>query len=717
MKKVININFQGRVVPIEETAYDILNQYVESLRHYFKNEEGRDEIINDIEGRFGELFAETLKKGSTCITDADVNAIIGSMGRPEDFDADEANVQTQLGAEKEKEEQNQSSNRSNQEYAGSERSNRLYRDENHKLLGGVCAGIANYFGIDRLVIRILVLLTIGITFIPYIILWIAVPSSASKVIGSTRKRLFRDPENKIIAGVCGGLANYFGVNVWVPRLLFLIPFISFASNWNNWGMFNLPSFISLSFSPGSLLIYIILWLILPEATTTSDRLEMKGEKVDLNSIKNTIQQDMEGFPKRVSDFGAEIGEKASEWGNNFTKKTSSNKETESTRPTAPVARRSTSLGDVILLLFKIFAYFIIGTVLLAIIITLFSIGIIFTGLLPLKEYILDAGWQSIFAWGTLILFIWVPVIGIITWIVRRIAKIKNNSTTIRTSFIALWLLGIFCLIGLISSLRNDFQYHNNPTETSVKLENPYVSKLLVAAKPDFRYFSNNSWLRMEPFMSIDQDSAIVKNIHLRIFKSSDSLYHLSILKIANGDSRQDAELRAERIDFPINQQDSILEMPKGFAITQNEKFRNQSVYLTLYVPVGKKIEISDELDWGNDFHFEFGWEMDSWRWKSGQGRFEGYDWDTDVEYLMTENGLKSTTSTNDNEQDFEEEFREEDSLPDGENTVPDSSGYRYQPIADEKTTVEAYTQPFPSKPVLIQDLHDITGLLLSRIII
>src|ERR671929_1968375 len=88
MKKVININFQGRVIPIEETAYDLLQQYVESLRRYFRDEEGRDEIINDIESRIAELMGETLKKGSTCITDADVAAIIASIGRPEDFDND-----------------------------------------------------------------------------------------------------------------------------------------------------------------------------------------------------------------------------------------------------------------------------------------------------------------------------------------------------------------------------------------------------------------------------------------------------------------------------------------------------------------------------------------------------------------------------------------------------------------------------------------------------
>ena len=92
MKKVININFQGRVVPIEETAYELLKQYVDSLRRYFANEEGRDEIINDIEGRIAELFSERLKKGTSCITDQDVNEVIASIGRPEDFDAQEAEL-------------------------------------------------------------------------------------------------------------------------------------------------------------------------------------------------------------------------------------------------------------------------------------------------------------------------------------------------------------------------------------------------------------------------------------------------------------------------------------------------------------------------------------------------------------------------------------------------------------------------------------------------
>jgi phage shock protein PspC (stress-responsive transcriptional regulator) len=210
MKKVININFQGRVVPIEESAYDILKKYVESLRNFFANEEGRDEIINDIEGRIAELFTETLKKGTTCITDDDVNTIIASIGRPEDFDGEEANVKSQLGGEKKQESENGYSNTSfnQQSYAAytSESHRKLYRDENNKVLGGICSGLANHFGIDPTIVRILAVIFFGAFFLPYLILWVVIPSTATKVIGSQRKRLYRDTDDKIIAGVCSGLA-------------------------------------------------------------------------------------------------------------------------------------------------------------------------------------------------------------------------------------------------------------------------------------------------------------------------------------------------------------------------------------------------------------------------------------------------------------------------------------------------------------------------------
>ena len=333
-----------------------------------------------------------------------------------------------------------------QSYNYTQPNKKLFRDETNKIVAGVCGGIANYFGIDPLIVRVLFVIFafgFGFGFITYLVLWVAVPSTSTKVIGSPKRRLLRDPDDKIIAGVCRGLSYYFGVNVWIPRILFLIPFISIIFHWTHLGNISFPHFIDLSFSPGATLLYIILWLVLPEARTTSDKLEMKGEKVDLNSIKNTVVSDIKDFKERVPQMAEDvrnaIPKRAKEF-SEFTQKSRS------------------GLGNVIALLVKIFVYFIVGVVLFAVVGSLFGLGVVGTALLPLKNYILNDGWQSVYAWGVLILFIWIPVIGIIVWIIRRVAKIKSNNNVMRYGFSALWLLGLFCLFALIFSLRDDFKY-------------------------------------------------------------------------------------------------------------------------------------------------------------------------------------------------------------------------------------------------------------------
>ena len=689
MKKVININFQGRVVPIEETAYETLKRYIDSLRQFFANEEGRDEIINDIESRIGELFGEQLKKGSACITDADVDTIIASIGRPEDFEAEDVDYKSNT-----KSGTNQSGAYTNpgaQSNAGV-RPERFVRDENNKLIGGVCAGLANYFGIDKLVVRILfVLFTLGFGFgfIVYLILWVAIPSSASTKIGSYRKRLFRDPENKLIGGVCGGLASYFGIHVWIPRILFIIPFLSFVTNWHHWGAFNFPNFINLSFSPGAVLIYIILWLILPEALTTSDRLEMKGEKVDLNTIKNTIQKDMEGFGERAKEFGKEVGEKASQVGTEIGQRGK-----QFASEASGTARKTGSvLGNLISIIVKIFVYFILAVVLISIVVSLFGLGIAVTGLLPLKPYIISDGWQSILVWGTYIFFIWVPVIGIITWIIRKIAKIKSNSNVMRFGFSAMWILGWICFIGLLASLRSEFSYHNTPAETAVALSNPGVNKMEVKYVRNNRYYFNTNFLHFEPFASLDEDTAFVRNIHLRILRSGNDSFQVKMLKLAYGSSKQIAQKRADNITYNVNQQDSLLLFDRGLPITKTDKFRNQSVYVTVYVPVGKRIIVTNGVGWGNDAHIDLGGDIDDWNWRNDD---EGYRWDHDVEYVMTTDGLKSTHPTEE-EKDEDENKPEEQTMPNApaEPTPPgttDSSKYKYQPSLDTQRIGERISE-------------------------
>lgn len=693
MKKVININFQGRVIPIEENAYDILKKYIDSLTKYFANEDGKEEIINDIEGRIGELFAETLKKGNSCISDDDINRIIDSMGRPEDFEAEEINVQSQLGGNsKTTQEQKSTYTENAYNYSSTSNPKKLYRDENSKILGGVCSGLANYFGLDPLVVRIIALVLLfsfGIGFIPYIIIWVAVPSSATQVIGSRRKRLFRDGDDKIVAGVASGLGHYFGINSWIPRALFLIPFFTFVFKWGHFGYFDYPNFLKFSFSPGTLMAYIILWLVLPEAKSSADKLEMKGEKVDFNSIKDTIQSDLKSFGKKAETWGNEISKKAENFGQEVSEKANDfndgfkqssqqwsyaaneNAATYSSQLNTSTKRAGKGLGDLIALVFKIFIYFIVGSVLLGIVAGLFSIAILSTGLLPLKSYILRDGVQNVVAWGTLILFIWVPIVGVITFIIRRITKAKANSNIIRWSFSGLWVAGWFCFISLLSLLYKDFKFQNTLQEEVVTLSNPKVDKLEVKTAPLNSYY-NNSVFNIESFASITEDSAYVRNIWVRIVRSSNDSFNVKITRRAQGKTKTEASELASKINFDITQQDTVLTLSKGVNINNTDKFRNQHVIVTIAVPVGKRFIVSHKANFGRyrGDRIHIGFDDNDWdRVNDDDGSFY---YENDVEYKMTankgivrtnvklKNGEYSYDSENNNDETDEalEEFKQ-----------------------------------------------------------
>jgi phage shock protein PspC (stress-responsive transcriptional regulator) len=631
MKKVININFQGTIVPIEESSYELLQQYIESLRRYFANEEGKDEIINDIESRISELFQERLKGGSTCITDDDVNVIIKNMGRPEDFEEAEA------------ENKETDKSESSQKYKGffqgdfNWKGKRLYRDENNKILGGVCSGIAAYFGIDPVIVRILFLIS-GIGFLAYILLWMFVPGSNSLENG-VRKRLYRNPDEKIIGGVCSGIGSYFDVNPWLPRFIFLIPFITFFFRWGHIGPLTFPNFLSFSFSPGSFIIYIILWLVIPEATTTSEKLEMKGEKVDLNSIKNSVLKEMKEVGERVGKMGQDVGERVGQMGKEagtFAKE----KSTDFGKEIHSVSHRSSGiLGKIIITIFKIFLYFILGVIALAIIVALFSIAIAAIGLFPLKNFVLTDGWQTVFAWGTLIFFVAVPVIGIITFIIRRFARVKGTNKLMRYSFIGLWILGIVCFISLITSIGRDFKSISSLNPQPIILQNAGVKYLEVTPIENMDY-RRIGWFHLEPFgaFGATDDTAFIGNVRIKITKSPTDSFQITVLKMANGRTRRSADTMLSLIKFNVSQSDSIVMMDRAITINTNDKFRNQNVEVTIAVPAGHYIKIDKNFGYGNRVRLgPFFTDNDHWFYNNDNEN--DFEFNYGEKYLMKEDGL------------------------------------------------------------------------------
>ncbi|MBD1363640.1 PspC domain-containing protein [Mucilaginibacter sp. ZT4R22] len=166
MNKTIIININGTVFHIEEDAYEILKTYMTAVTRHFMNSADSLEITTDIENRIAEMFTEILtREGKQVVVAQDVNAVVGQMGSVEDFEAEE------------------NGERPGQTYTYTTENRRLFRDADDHLVGGVAAGISNYFDINAIWVRLGFLLLCaggGIGFLLYIILWIVVPKAVTR---------------------------------------------------------------------------------------------------------------------------------------------------------------------------------------------------------------------------------------------------------------------------------------------------------------------------------------------------------------------------------------------------------------------------------------------------------------------------------------------------------------------------------------------------------
>jgi len=181
MKKTININLAGFVFYIDEDAYEALQKYLNNIRTYLGNTEGKDEIIDDIESRIAELFSEKQKQ---VITLTEVNEVIEVMGQPEDYMSEEE--------PEEKKSYQQSSKR-------------LYRDPDSTVLGGVCSGVGHYLNIDAVWIRLIFLAMVwsGVSILFYFILWAIIPkaeTTAQKLEMKGKAATFNNIEDYVRKG-------------------------------------------------------------------------------------------------------------------------------------------------------------------------------------------------------------------------------------------------------------------------------------------------------------------------------------------------------------------------------------------------------------------------------------------------------------------------------------------------------------------------------------
>ncbi len=156
MKRTISASLNGKAFTFEDDAYSALERYLKLLEKHFEKEQGKDELLSDIESRIAEHFENFLKVPGQVINLSEVKRVIGLMGMPNEIDSAETNLSSFNGKNYSK----------------------LYRDVENRIIGGVCSGMGHYWRVDPILFRLLfVLLAIwgGMGILLYIVLWVVVP--------------------------------------------------------------------------------------------------------------------------------------------------------------------------------------------------------------------------------------------------------------------------------------------------------------------------------------------------------------------------------------------------------------------------------------------------------------------------------------------------------------------------------------------------------------
>lgn len=602
MKKVININFQGQVIAIEETAYEILNRYIDSLQSYFSKEEGGNEIVNDIECRIAELFGNRLKHGINCITDEDVEAIITSIGWPKDFDTD-------YEEHEEPQAHRSTSSAGNTQIppANTVERRSLYRNANDQIIGGVCSGLAHYFKTDPVWIRILFVLFFGVLFWVYIVLWIVL--KPKPLVTNVTKRLYRNPNDRILGGVCGGIAAYFRIDSWIPRVLFLLPLLL-----NMIGMISIFPMNRLfddvdfnwNFNMSMVLVYVVLWAIIPEAKTVKQKLEMMGEEEYIRSIREKMTDNVSGTRTRA-DAEKPVDRTAD---GATVRMAESTFEMPPQPPVPPESRwkdtpsvpppRSGCL-NVLTLFLKIIFFTFVGFLALVLVGVFTGFLLAGTQFMSLKALFIDPGYETNLLIISLSLIVLVPVISIITWIIRRVMKIRSRRVIGVVSFV-LWFAGL-TLAGVLAKNVAD-KYSVESSKESVVALSPVTSgKLYLDMQPyseDYAEFKMGYGFNIDidelPYTTVNEDSLLFRNIYLYIKKSTDSLFHVRTIAASRGKDLRAAKADIAGFTYQILQQDSLLLLPEFLMVPVGQGFRNQSITVEISVPAGKTVEVSEALE-------------------------------------------------------------------------------------------------------------------------
>lgn len=494
MKKTFTINISGTVFHIEEDAYEVLQKYLVNLKNHFGASDEGKEILTDIESRVAEIFIEQGGKDQKVVTIDMVNSAIAIMGTPEDFKDDET-----------EEEEAETENAALSEEA--KRRRRLYRDPEHRVLGGVCSGLGAYFNMDPVVLRIIFVALLFLT---------------------------------------GGTA---------------------------------------------LLAYIILWIAVPKAMNTAQRLEMRGQEATVKNIEKSIKEEMNDVKESFKKF----------------------KDSE----TYDKGRRTVdAAGD---------ATYSVLKVLLRVAVIVIGVILIVSGFLGLLGFISSIvighsfvqGWPMIWSpeievpgffnhfvepgtvtFGMIAIGILagIPLLAMLFIGTKLVFRYKTNNAVIGLTMVGIWLVALVALIVISLSQVGNYKNKSSFTETQTISCDSFKTLYLNLGDDKYKDYAKED-LEMDnmKLAVVDGEDVLLGRVKLDVERSGNNDFAILVKKSSRGKTREAAKETSEGIIYRFERKDSTLYFDPYFILEKDEKWRGQDVEITVKVPDGKAVYLNENM--------------------------------------------------------------------------------------------------------------------------
>jgi phage shock protein PspC (stress-responsive transcriptional regulator) len=490
MKKTVQVNLSGQVFTLDEDAYDLLSNYLHQIGRLYDRSPGKDEIITDIELRIAELLLEKMEDNQQVVTKKDVESVILIMGRPEEFESDESF------------EENTSTSYASTEFG----KKRLYRDQENGMAGGVCAGIAHYFGTEPLWIRLILL----------------------------------------IAMIFGGTGFF---------------------------------------------IYVLLWILVPPAHTAAEKLSMKGEPVNINSIGKTIEDEINNFGDRLPKDGKK-----------FTRGVASGLDRFFHFIAELLRNIFLGLGKVFGVLFLMVGLFSVVGLLAAV----FGVADFFhwgtddwgnsMSLYELGDIVFSTSEWFVSALIGLMIVVTIPFIGLAYGGFSLLVP-RFRVPYLGVSLLGIWFIGVAIVIFTAFGVGREFSKEDTSKSQLILSDYGLNSDTIIVelgADP-FHVSSSRSYRsnRRDFIMKMEGDEILFGNISFEIEESRSEEATLEILKSSQGASFDEARNKAAAIDYVAEIDSNAITLDAFFRFPMKQLLRDQDVRISLKIPEGKVVYLAE----------------------------------------------------------------------------------------------------------------------------